>query len=59
MFRALSSTHLSDAMLTEKNPTPVACQRGAMRAVTAFQLFDLYDFFQARQSGDYQQRLQK
>lgn len=36
-----------NAMLTEKNPTPVACQRGAMRAVTAFQLFDLYDFFQA------------
>ena len=37
----------SDAMLTEKNPTPVACPRGAARAVTAFQLFDLYDFFQA------------
>ncbi|CAK9011013.1 Uncharacterized protein SCF082_LOCUS10906 [Durusdinium trenchii] len=34
-------------ILDEQHPKPKACPRGAQRAVTAFQLFDLYDFFQA------------
>lgn len=36
-----------DRILDEQHPKPKACPRGAQRAVTAFQLFDLYDFFQA------------
>ena len=37
-----------DQLLKEKTPHPTSCPRGAQRAVTAYQLFDLYDFFQAR-----------
>ena len=36
-----------DTILTEKNPKPEACPRGPLRALTAYQLFDLFDFFQA------------
>jgi len=36
-----------DTILTEKNPKPEACARGPLRALTAYQLFDLFDFFQA------------
>ncbi|CAE8637329.1 unnamed protein product, partial [Polarella glacialis] len=36
-----------DAMLSEDNPEPQSCARGPHRAVTAYQLFSLYDFFQS------------
>ena len=42
-----SFPNIWDTILTEKNPKPEACPRGPLRAVTAYQLFDLFDFFQA------------